>query len=176
MGPGGARGDPIEEGSGAVLPAALLPAAPQSAQCALPVPAARSSSSSRFLLRSRSPMASPAGGRAQRGSAGRSPDPRAPMASALARQVERGAGPAPPAPRAPASPAPPRPAVPLLPPRDCLPAPRAPLPPRRDQARREPSARLGVPLAPDQIPARHLLAKPTSSPPLRLRAQPLEGK
>lgn len=36
---------------------APLPAAPQSAQCPLPVPAACSSSSSRFLLRSRSPMA-----------------------------------------------------------------------------------------------------------------------
>lgn len=39
--------------------AAPLPAAPQSAQCVLPVPAACSSSSSRFLLRSRSPMAGP---------------------------------------------------------------------------------------------------------------------
>lgn len=36
-----------------------LPAAPQSAQCALPVPAACRSSSSRFLLRSRSPMPGP---------------------------------------------------------------------------------------------------------------------
>lgn len=38
---------------------APLPAAPQSAQFPLPVPAACSSSSSRFLLRSRSPMAGP---------------------------------------------------------------------------------------------------------------------
>lgn len=90
MGSSGARGpDPggvgvWRLGSRPVLPAAPLPAAPQSAQCALPVPAARSSSSSRFLLRSRSPMAGPAGGRAQRGSAGRPPDPRQPMAGALA--------------------------------------------------------------------------------------------
>lgn len=48
--------------------AATLPAAPQSAQYALPVPAACSSSSSRFLLRSRSPMAGPGGPVAQPGS------------------------------------------------------------------------------------------------------------
>lgn len=51
----------VRLGSRAACAAAPLPAAPQSAQCALPVPAACSSSSSRFLLRSRSPMARPAG-------------------------------------------------------------------------------------------------------------------
>lgn len=54
----------VGQGSGPWLAApaphtAPLPAAPQSAQCPLPVPAACSSSSNRFLLRSRSPMAGP---------------------------------------------------------------------------------------------------------------------
>lgn len=122
------RGGVWRLGSRPVLPAAPLPAAPQSAQCALPVPAARSSSSSRFLLRSRSPMAGPAGGRAQRGSAGRPPDPRPPMARALAGRW-RGTRP-----RASSSarrrqprPVPPR--RPAPPSARCLRAPRAPLPP-----------------------------------------------
>lgn len=55
---------PTSQGPGPCLAAPAphavpLPAAPQSAQCALPVPATCSSSSSRFLLRSRSPMAGP---------------------------------------------------------------------------------------------------------------------
>lgn len=69
--------------AGVLLPAAApLPAAPQSAQCALPVPAACSSSSSRFLLRSRSPMAGPAG---SAGSARPPPSPEAAQGAELAR-------------------------------------------------------------------------------------------
>jgi hypothetical protein len=85
---------------------APLPAAPQSAQCALPVSAACSSSSSRFLLRSRSPMAGPAG---QRGSTPQPPGQRPPTA---VRSTASSEGPSPPClpPRPPGPPAPPRPA------------------------------------------------------------------